>query len=32
VNGAILYCFLGSRLRRDPRVQALLARLGYPVP
>jgi serine/threonine-protein kinase len=30
MNKEILYCFLGPRLRADPRMQAVLIRLGYP--
>jgi TolB-like protein/Tfp pilus assembly protein PilF len=29
-GGAILYCFMGPRLRADPRMHAALARIGYP--
>jgi len=32
MNKEILYCFLGPRLRADPRMQAVLLRLGYPRP
>ena len=32
MNKEILYGFLGPRLRADPRMQAVLIRLGYPRP
>jgi hypothetical protein len=32
VNKEILVCFLGPRLRANPRVRTILAQYGYPRP